>query len=333
MTPVFRVAIIGCGAICGNHISAILGAGHTVCALCDIVPARTQTVIERFSLGNIPVYTDYKAMLLEQRPDAVHICTPHDLHAPMAIDALEQNIHVLCEKPLCISGEQMDALRTAVQNSRAQLGVCHQNRYESNLRLLYDMTRSDPIQSALGVVAWKRDAAYYASGAWRGTWAHEGGGVMINQALHTLDLLQWVCGMPTHVTARISNDTLARDAIEVEDTATARFDCADGTVFTVLATVAAGADFPVEIQVKLKSNGLIRAGHHLITKNHKPISCNSEGAPLGKYVWGKGHGLLIKEFYDCIAQDRRFPIDFEEGIKVVKLILAMYRSNGTRTEI
>ena len=116
MTTPYRVAVIGCGAISGNHIAAIMNAGQSICALCDILPERAQKMIEKHALKNVSVYTDYQTLLDTERPDAVHICTPHDLHAPMAIAALEKNRHVLCEKPLSLSVEQLHDLKQAVRS-------------------------------------------------------------------------------------------------------------------------------------------------------------------------------------------------------------------------
>lgn len=327
----FRVALVGCGAISGNHIHAILSAGQELCALCDIDPAQAQAAIEKNELKQLPVYTDYETMLECEHPDAVHICTPHNLHAPMSIAALKRDIHVLCEKPLCISMEQMTALRTAVKESRAQLGVCQQNRYEPNMLRLKELTERG-IRGGCGFVVWKRDEAYYASGAWRGTWKEEGGGVMINQALHTLDILQWVCGMPTHVTAHIANDHL-KDVIEVEDSAMARFETADGKILHFFATTAASTDFPVRLDIRLQSGEHVSATNQLLYIDQTREMNTQNDVVLGKAEWGTGHKRLISDFYDCLATDRHFPLDESEGEKVIRLILAMYASNGNRIQI
>ena len=189
MDKKFRVALVGCGSISGNHLGGILAAGQTVCALCDIDPAQAKKKAEKFGLTEAEIYTDYTEMLDCEKPDAVHICTPHYLHAPMIIEALGRNIHVLCEKPLCISIEQLEKIREAAGISSAQLGVCHQNRWKPSMKELRRLAQVG-VKGAFGSVVWNRDEDYYKSGAWRGSWAEEGGGVMINQALHTLDLLQ-----------------------------------------------------------------------------------------------------------------------------------------------
>lgn len=331
MNNTLRVAVIGCGAIAANHVAAILASGNELCALCDIDPAQADKLTKKLELPALPVYTDYLTLLDEQKPDAIHVCTPHDLHAPMTIAALERNIHVLCEKPVCISHEQLEALRVAMRKTCAQLGVCQQNRYEPSMLRLKEMTKSG-VGGAFAFVVWKRDADYYRSGAWRGTVAQEGGGVMINQALHTLDMMQWVCGFPTHVTAHTSNDFL-QGVIEVEDTASAHFTLPDGTKMQFFATTGATADFPVQLQVKLKSGEMIEAQNKLFAVNNHLTLSSDEMVEIGKQVWGTGHKRLIGHFYECVKSGEHFPIDLEEAAKVVRLILAMYRSNGENIAI
>ena len=113
----FRIAVIGCGSISGNHINAIIGSGNQICALCDIVPEHAQERIEKFELGNVPVYTDYVELLDKEKPDAIHICTPHYLHAEMVIAALGRGINVLCEKPLATTMEQLHAVLEAEERA------------------------------------------------------------------------------------------------------------------------------------------------------------------------------------------------------------------------
>lgn len=332
MKKQMRIALVGCGGISSNHISGILEAGGTLCALCDVEPVRAEKKITRHALSDVAVYTDYSEMLKKEKPDVVHICTPHDLHAPMAIEALEQNIHVLCEKPLCISMEQLEALRVAEKNSKAQLGVCHQNRWKSSMVELKRLA-AEGLRGAFGSVVWERDADYYRADAWRGTWEHEGGGVMINQAIHTLDLLQWICGMPIQVISEVGNWT-HQDVIEVEDTASARFVCENGLVINFFATTSAGVSMPISVQVMLADKTKITAQNDFLVVGEQLIPLSSKRkAPLGKEVWGSEHAALIEHFYHCVSEGEHFPIDVEEGGRVIRLILSMYRSHGKQIEI
>ena len=331
MDKIFRVAVVGCGAICGNHVNGILASGQAICALCDTDESRAASIAGKFSLDT-KIYTDYIGMLDTEHPDSVHICTPHYLHAEMVIAALSRGINVLCEKPLCINRGELDAILKAAESSSAQLGVCQQNRYEPKIQKLRELAGEAP-EGALGVVSWNRDADYYASGEWRGKWATEGGGVMINQALHTLDLLQWICGMPVAVTAHIANDHL-KGEIEVEDTATALFETADGRRLNFFATTACGASFPAQLHICTASGEKLYADTKLVLKDRVPVWADeADGTEIGKAVWGRGHALLIKDFYSCLASGKHFPIDAAEAAKVIRLILAMYDSNGDRIEI
>ena len=331
MKKVFRVAVVGCGAICANHINGILASGEEICALCDIDASAAESAAEKFSL-NTNIYTDYIGMLEAEHPDSVHICTPHYLHAKMCIEALARGINVLCEKPLCISEEELAEIIKAAGESKAQLGVCLQNRYEPAILKLRELAGDDPV-GALGIVSWNRDEKYYASGEWRGKWDTEGGGVMINQAIHTLDLLQWICGMPVCVTAHVSNDSL-QGIIEVEDTASALFECENGKRINFFATNACGASFPAQLHIKNAEGEKLYADTKLVMKNGVPEAFDVPSEKtVGKAVWGKGHALLIRDFYSCLDSGKPFPIDAKEGGKVVRLVLSMYKSNGERIEI
>lgn len=331
----FRVAVIGCGAISGNHIAGILGAGQTICALCDILPEAAQKRAEQYGL-NVPIYTDFRELLDKEKPDSIHICTPHYLHAEMIVEALGRNINVLSEKPLAISMDQLHAVLAAEKASRAQLGVCQQNRYEANMLALREIAKEHGVAAGAGMVMWKRDEAYYRSGAWRGTILQEGGGVMINQALHTLDILQWVCGMPDHVTSHIAND-YHKGCIEVEDTAEATFELPSGITTHFYATNNATKDFPVQIQLITKDGKPVFATNQAILFDNALVPVAREETadhPLvGKSVWGRGHGVLIADFYRCVGEGIPFPINGEEGAKVIRLILSMYASHGNRIGI
>lgn len=320
-----RVAVIGCGAISKNHLAAIEEAGQTLCALCDVEPEKAR------ALGlNVPVYTDYSELLEKEKPDCVHICTPHYLHVPMCLAALEKNIHVLCEKPLAITYEDLDTVIAAAEKSAATLGVCLQNRYEPNMVCL-KQAAAQGVTALAGSVFWQRSEDYYASGDWRGKWQTEGGGVMINQALHTLDLLQYLGGMPKYITAHCHNDHL-QNIIEVEDTATARLETEDGRCFSFFATTACGTSFPAMVQMKTAEGNVYVATSKVLLENGQALP-QAESHSLGKDVWGSGHKRLISDFYSHLLGGKKFPIDAKEAAKSVILTLKMYESKGKKLEI
>lgn len=318
-----KAALIGYGVIGKVHAKVISRHGE-LAAVCDLDAARLD------ALPGIPHYTDYRQMLDECKPDVIHICTPHFLHTEMILEALGRDIHVLCEKPLCIREEDIGRILEAEKKSKAQLAVCHQNRYNSANQATKEYLREKTVDCGIGIVNWCRDASYYASAAWRGKWETEGGGVLINQALHTLDLLQWFCGTPETVTASLSNLMLKKE-IEVEDTAALFY--RGGADFTFYASTAAVRDCPVEITLRADKEWIKVMPRATIFGNRFTSFEEQKINALGKVCYGSGHEALIADYYDCLQNGRKFWIDGAEGAKVIRLILAAYRSNGNTVPV
>lgn len=313
-----RIAVIGVGNIGNVHINAISKTDSELVAVCDTDNKKLS------QYENLKLYNDYIDMLDEVKPDIVHICTPHYLHAEMVINALNRNINVLCEKPLCIKEADIGRILDAEKKSSAQLGVCFQNRYNLSTVFIKNYLKDKEIIGAHGIMMWQRDKAYYDQAEWRGTWDKEGGGVLINQALHTIDLLQLFTGMPSSVVAWCSNVSL-QNIIETEDTATLL--CCGENDFSLSATNASAGNFPVEIIIKTKTEK-IRLFPDCFYINDEYHDCKSTDAVFGKKVYGSGHCALIEDFYDCVKTGRKFPIDGVEGVKAVRIVLAAYKSNG-----
>ena len=320
-----KVCIIGAGIIGRVHLATLKNGGYDIIAVCDIDLSRANKVIEEFSL-QAKAYSDYKEMLLTERPDGVHICTPHYLHAEMIIFALNNDINVLCEKPLCIKTDDIDKILLAEQSSNAILGVCHQNRYNKENLFIKDYLSSKKVISAHGQMVWHRDKAYYAQGEWRGKWLTEGGGVLTNQALHTLDLMQWLLGAPTSLSATIDNVHL-KDAIEVEDVAFINMD--DGR-YTFFATTFAGADFPVQLTFIVNDGSIVQVTDGNVIKDGQVIFSSLTDLGFGKECYGSGHIALINDFYAHVKDGKKFFIDGKEASKVIKIILATYQSKGNK---
>lgn len=318
-----KSAIIGLGVIGKVHFDVLKSQNADIVALCDI----DESALEKYD--GVNKYTDYKKMLDCEHIDVVHICTPHYLHAEMAIYALGKNVNVLCEKPLCIKVEDVDRIIDAESKSKSMLGVCLQNRYNKSSQYVKHLLDGKKVDFAFGNVSWHRDRAYYESGDWRGKWATEGGGVMINQAIHTLDLMQWICGAPRSVCANTYNYSL-KDVIEVEDTAIALFK--GDTDFEFFATNTAKSDLPIEIR--------FMSGGDIITLYPDEVLVNGEVADIdkgmnwyGKISYGNGHQKLIRHFYDCVERGEKFWIDAKGASACVKQVLASYQSHGKEVEI
>ncbi len=317
-----RCAIVGYGGIGRVHTRIAREYGE-LCAVCDINASALLDIEERLR------YTDYENMLDAVKPDVVHICTPHYLHADMVIAALERGINVLCEKPLCIKREDVDRILDAEKRSSAILGVCLQNRYNAANVYAKKYLEGRRVKNAHGLMLWHRTPEYYASGEWRGRWNTEGGGVLINQALHTLDLLIWLCGEPSSLVASVSNLTLG-EHIEVEDTAT--LICDGEARFIFNASNGSLTDCPVELTL-FADGECIKVMPKQVLVGDSLYSFENKYEARGKACYGSGHEALISDFYGCVSDKRKFAIDGAEGARVVKVILAAYASKGKKTEI
>ena len=326
-----KVGIIGIGAISTMHIAALCELGEEIVALCDILPERCHAAAEKYGIAP-KIYENYIEMLDSGEVESVHICTPHYLHAPMITEALKRNIHVLSEKPVAINVRQLEDIRRALSTTAATLGVCFQNHYNSAIKYAREFLSGREIISATATVMWQRDKEYYSSAEWRGKWDTEGGGVMINQAIHTLDLMRVLCGMPKSVIAHTDNISL-KGEIEVEDTAFGRFTLESGKVFTLFATNSMTYSFPPTITIHADHDTIYIIGDGTVLVNDKVISKYHAKRGVGKRVWGQGHSSLIRDFYNCLKTGEKFALDFFEAEKSIKMILAMYKSNGEEIKI
>ncbi|MBQ5761284.1 MAG: Gfo/Idh/MocA family oxidoreductase [Clostridia bacterium] len=321
-----KVAVIGLGVIGTHHMNVLAKLGIEVCAVCDT---------DEDKLAKYPAvahFTDYRQMIKEAKPDSVHVCTPHYLHAPMVIEALNADINVLCEKPLAINLEELNQILEAEEKSAGILGVCQQNRYNKTNLYIKQLVDAQPDKEKFvgsANVVWNRDKEYYNSAPWRGKWATEGGGVLINQALHTLDIMQWLLGEPTQVTATTANFSL-KDVIEVEDTAAAVF--TKGGEFSFFATNASSDNMSVEVTLK-KPGMEIKTMSDWVAVNGKTISFEMINEYNVKACYGSGHEGLMRDFYECVASGREFAINGREAAKVVRMILAAYASHGNKIDI
>lgn len=325
-----NVSVVGCGSVSKCHFNVISKIeGLKISSVVDIKPERADAAAEKY---NCTAFYDFDEMLLRDKPDCIHICTPHYLHVPMAVKALSLGINVLCEKPCAVTKESLGKLRMAQLMSNAQYGVCFQNRYNDSVKIIKDILDSGEcgrLITARAAVHWNRDLQYY-SDDWHGTLDKEGGGVLVNQAVHTLDLLSYLVGKnPKSVSGHIFKDKF-KGQIEVEDTAWARFEFDDGMIAIFSATVAAGANLPVSVELVCE-NAVLRIegdnAYRIVNGDIEHLSMPDDRDFVGRDYWGKGHESLIRDFYSCINNGKRFPIDSNEGGKAVEMFLAVYASD------
>ncbi len=328
-----RVAIVGCGSISRMHLGAIDARedAELICA-CDIVPERVEAAVKD---RNAKAYTDFDEMINHEELDVLHICTPHYLHVPMAIKALKKGVSVLSEKPEGISYEQIEALIKAEEESSGIYGVCFQNRYNRSVRALkkiIDTGDCGELKGARGFVTWDRAEKYFTSSGWRGVKATEGGSVMINQAIHTVDLMNYLGGDFEVVNAVTSTFRLS-DTIETEDTATALFKFENGARGIFYATLAYTSNAPVILELQFENRTFRLEMNNLYECDNSgkivPLDVSEAVAGEGKNYWGDSHAILIDDFYTCIKNKTPFMLNAKEGSKAIKTVLDIYQLSGS----
>ena len=322
-----RAAIVGCGSIAHVHAKSILTLGHQLVALADIDPDHLSEFSKEFG-GN--TYSSLEKMLDSEQIDVLHICTPHNLHVPMALYALQKGVNVFMEKPPVINEEQLAQLQKAFADGIKKLGFCFQNRYNPSVIKDMEILRSADAGKVLGgrgYVTWNRGANYYQD-PWHGTLEQEGGGVLINQSIHTLDLLHYLMGLtPISIDAVMTNHRLKTE-IEVEDTVSALIFYPDARM-SFYATNGHTEDCPPLIEIQCEKLSLRMEGNTLYRKERggawEQIAV-AQQSPLGKSYWGAGHIVCIEDFYDSIEKNRLFALELPGVEETVRLTLKVYQS-------
>lgn len=333
-----KVAVIGCGNVSVMHFNALRNNPDTeIVAVADIKPERADKKSEEFGAK---AYYDFDELLSNEELDCIHICTPHYLHTSMAVKALNKGINVVLEKPCSVSFEEIELLRNAEKASGKQLGICFQNRYNTCVREAKKIINSGEmgaVKSVRAFVTWFRDKEYY-SDDWHGTLDKECGGVLINQSIHTMDLVQYLGGKCKKVTAHVSNDHL-KGIIEVEDTASVLLELENGVTAVFYATLAYAENSEVFIEITLEKGKLRLEGEKLYTigGNGKltEITERPDTVYHGQRYWGSGHSVLIDDFYYCLKSGDKFEIDAVEGGRAAQIVAACYESSkhGNTIEI
>src|SRR5882724_2360690 len=312
-----HIGLIGGGNITETHaraapgveISAIHGTnGEKIARLCR-------------EHGATP-YQDFDAFLQHRPMDLVIIGSPSGLHATQGIAAARRGLHVLTEKPIEISTARADALIEAAKQSRVQLGVIFQDRTKPHIRQLKNWVDQGLLGTLLFVearVKWYRPPEYYASSRWRGTLALDGGGALINQGVHTVDLLLWLLGDVIRVQARTATQL---HKIEAEDTAVAILEFASGALGILHATTAAYPGYPRRVEISGTEGTVILEHDRIIAANLRNTPAAAvEFAPLDENQSAssaavtdfRGHQIVLQDFLQAIQQNRAAACDGLEG--------------------
>ncbi len=319
-----KAVLIGCGAISTNHAGALKALnGVNFAAVCDPDKDAAKALLDLHGL-DLPIYSDYKEMLEVEKPDAVHICTPHYLHAQMAIYALDHGINVFLEKPACMTRSELAPLMEAEKRSSAILCVCFQNRFLTCVEKAREVLAEEETGEILGArafVTWKREGAYYTESPWRGKIATEGGSILINQSIHTLDLLLLFMGTPETVQGAIGNYVTPYN--DTEDTAHIYMTFPRGKMGVFFATNGYCKSRKIELELTCK-NRLIRFVGDKLYVDDQLYYEGQTGENRGKSVWGKGHGILIDCFYKALEEGAPSPVSLESASVSLKVLWDLF---------
>ncbi|MCZ2402447.1 Gfo/Idh/MocA family oxidoreductase [Paenarthrobacter sp. Z7-10] len=319
-------AVIGCGDVSAVHFGAISASpGIELAAVCDPDLDRRSAAVAHHGVA---AYEDYETLLDAVHPDVVHICTPHHQHAAMAIAALERGINVILEKPLSHTLAGGKRLVQAAARSSARIGVCFQNRYNAPVQAMASLLGDGglgAVTGAAGTVMWSRTPAYYLDRPWRGQWSTGGGGLLMNQAIHTLDLLQWLVGEVTEVRGHAGTRALA-GVIEVEDTADLSLTHANGARSVFYATLANAVNAPVTLDIYTEKAVLNLRGALTVSyaDGRVDVVPEREAVTDGRAYWGASHALLIQDFYRTLDEPGAFWISPSEALKSLRIIKDVY---------
>ncbi|MBC8530361.1 Gfo/Idh/MocA family protein [Gehongia tenuis] len=337
----FRAVIVGLGTIHPMHAVSIGMCDKVeLVAVCDNKEDRAKAGGERYG---VPYYLDYKEMIDTVKPDVVHICLPHYMHYPVAAYALKAGCNVLSEKPMTIKYEDaVDEVKIARETGKT-LGIISQNRYNPGSVLIKNAITSGKlgkIYSARAFLAWDRSDEYYSKSDWKGTWDKEGGGVIIDQAIHTLDLMRWfVDDEIDWVDATIDNK--AHEIIEVEDVAEGVIAYKNGikTSFYCMNYYTFNAEVEIEMHCEkgmvhmYKDRAVIKYNNGIEESAEMP---ESEMIDFGKGIpqyWGVSHFKQICQYYDALEKGVQPEINGEEAIKSMRMICAIYDSGKAKKRI
>ncbi|GBF72500.1 oxidoreductase [Paenibacillus sp. 598K] len=339
MSGALRFGIVGAGAIAVMHAEAIKASPRAeLIAVCGSKPESAARLAATYAVKH--VFTELAELLRLRELDVVCICLPSGLHEWAAVEAARAGKHMLCEKPLEISLDKVDRIIEAVEQHNVKLGCVYQRRTMPEAIAARRAVQEHQLgRMVMGdaYLKYYRSPDYYRSASWRGTWALDGGGALMNQGVHGIDLMQWIMGDVASVFAYSA--ALARD-IEVEDTAVAVVRYRSGAFGVIQGATSVFPAQATRFELLGDQGSIIfgddgiqlwhtRSGTAAEIETSRPIA---PGADPGNLSY-EGHAILVEDLIDAICQDREPMINGYEARKAVQLIAAMYESSTTGKEV
>ncbi len=344
MSKKVKFGIIGTGAIAALHAEALSQASNAeLTVVYDQVPERAAKFAERF---HVRAASDFEVFLADPAVEAVTIATPTGIHGKVAIPAARAGKHVLCEKPLDVTVAKSDAIIEACHGSGVILSSVFQSRFVKNVELIkkaIDAGRFGRIVLASAQCKWFRTQEYYDSATWRGTWALDGGGALMNQSIHTVDLLLYLNGDVAEIAGWTG--TLSHTGIEVEDNAVAILKFKNGALGTIEGSTSCAPGFPRRVEISgtrgsvvLEDNKLVRwqfteeqpEDEQLRQSGGIPETISGGGAGDPMAISSEGHRRQIEDLAAAIlAGQHEVKLSGLEGRRAVALICGIYEAART----
>ncbi|MFU0799922.1 MAG: Gfo/Idh/MocA family oxidoreductase [Xylanivirga thermophila] len=334
-----KFAVLGCGRISEIHLKAIKNAPNAeLAAVCDIVEEKAKQAAIANGLDRW--YTNLDDMLAKEDIDVVNICTPSGMHSEHAIAVARTGRHVLCEKPLDVTREKMEDMIDECKRSGVLLGGIFQRRTSSaanNTKKAIEGGKLGSLILADASLKYYRSQEYYDGDPWRGTWELDGGGALMNQGIHGIDLIQWMMGGIDSVYANCA--TLARK-IEVEDTAVILVKFKNGALGTIEGSTAVypGQDTIFSIQGEKGTISFGDKGFYcwkFMGKDEEApeVSDSLGGINCGWNDLNFGHTIQVQDMAEAVLENRQPMVTGEDAKKAVEIILAIYESSKTGKEV
>jgi predicted dehydrogenase len=349
MRKPWRCAVVGAGTAGRSHIRVIpqLSGVATLAAVCDVVPERAQAALEKNNLSSVPVYEDLAALLAkEPNVDVIHLATPSGMHLEHATAAIRAGKHFICEKPLEITLERADQMIALAQQQGVKLAGIFQGRWKDENRAIkraIDESRFGNIAWAGCFTPWLRPDSYYDEVPWRGTWELDGGGAVMNQGIHAIDLLQWMVG-PVETVSAFGGKRIHR-SIKTEDAMSCALRFKNGAFGSIVATTAMFPGMPTRIEIggengtAMSEDGLkmfnfrVRRpeDQELLSRlgpQAKTVKAPFAGAQANAAsISADLHARNISAILNAWSEGREPETCAAEARKAIAIVVAMYESN------
>jgi UDP-N-acetyl-2-amino-2-deoxyglucuronate dehydrogenase len=351
-----RLGVVGCGAIYATHATAIQRIPNAALSgFYDVVPERSEAASAEYMC---PAFDSLEKLC--EVSDAVSICVPSGLHAELGIQAALLGRHVLVEKPIDVTIDAATNLVETCRSAGVKLSVISQHRFAPDIQRLKEaVTRGDlgPMLQGDAYIKWYRTQNYYDSGSWRGTWKLDGGGCLMNQGVHYVDMIQWVMGGVASVQAQVR--TVAHQ-IEVEDVAAALIEYKNGAIGVIQGSTSFFPGFTERLEVhgrygSIVIDGDLASAWEVDEERERDLSKYGRGVTMQPTpnlrpnrlaenptqamraeTWIEQHRLQIQDFVESVEQDREPYVTGENALEPLKIILAIYESSkldGARVKV